>query len=437
MPELHLTEWQEAYPDSAPVLRGRLLDTLEQRAAAERWRFAVRIDETRTGLRIRAKQHVGVVRLGDLRICIRPKLPVATLWPLVAYGLGLDHVPRRPPVDMALTGDMPELLGAMLLAESRALLRSGLARGYRAHDAWLETPRGRLDMNELSRNLPLSRAALPCRHHPYTADILCNRVVASGLQLASRGIRSPRLRSALHAAATQWQRECEPAVLTPALLDAADRDRSRLQQRYAPTHALVRAFFEKSGPADDLQSGPDLLHGALWNMATLFERAVARYLSEHLPAPWVVDTQHRLRRLYSVMQGPHAHNAPVPRPDLVVRSGTQAVAVLDTKYRDLSTTALPPHMLYQMSVYSLAFGGDQPIPAVVLYALPSGAREDVRITLHVEHGLDRTLVLRAVPLDRLVASLGTGGESEEAQRWLLGKATRNTHVVRHTSAPSA
>jgi len=420
MAELNLAEWETADPATHPVLSDRSLTTIQQRTAAERWRFAMRIEETRSGLRIRAKQHVGVVQLGDLRICIRPKLPVATLWPLLAYGLGLDAVPERPPVDFAWTGDMPELLAAMLLAEAQGLQRGGLAHGYTPQEEWLETPRGRIDMGVLARSLPLSRAALPCAHHVFSSDILCNQVVAAGLRLALKWVASPQLRSALHAAASHWQLHCKPVTLSPSVLAAADRGRSRLLQRYTPAHTLVRALVERSGPADDLGSGSERLPGALWNMAALFERAVARYLSEHLPPPWVVDTQHRLRRLYTVTKGKHAHNASVPRPDLVVRSGSRPAAVLDTKYRDLSTTSLPPSMLYQMSVYSLAFGGDRPIPAVVLYAVPSGARDDVRINLHVEHGLDRTILLRAVPLDDLVASLGTGEEPEEALRWLHG-----------------
>lgn len=420
MAELDLVEWEVADPSTHPVLKDRSLATVQERMAAVRWRKALRIDETRAGLRIRTRQHVGVVQLGDLRIRIRPKLPVSTLWPLLAYGLGLEVLPERPPVDFAWTGDMPELLASMLLSEAKALRRGGLARGYTPQESWLETPRGRIDLGVLARNLPLSRAALPCAHHDFSTDILCNQVVSSGLHIASRWVRSPLLRSALHAESVQWREQCQSIALTSSVLAAADRERSRLIRRYTAAHTVVRALFERSGPAEDLGSGDEHLPGALWNMASLFERAVARYLKQHLPAPWVVDPQHRLRHLYSVSRGAHAHSKPVPRPDLVVRDDSGPVAVLDTKYRDLSVTRFPPSMLYQMSVYSLAFGGERPIPSVVLYAVPSGARDDVTITLNVKHGLNRTILLRAVPLDDMVATLGTGEEPEEALRWLHG-----------------
>lgn len=88
--------------------------------------------------------------------------------------------------------------------------------------------------------------------------------------------------------------------------------------------------------------------------------------------------------------------------------------MLDTKYRDLSVTSLPREILYQMSVYSLAFGGAVPIPAVVLYAVPDGDRADVRIRLHVAGGGHRLVVLRAVPLDRLGALLSSSSGAARA-----------------------
>jgi hypothetical protein len=86
---------------------------------------------------------------------------------------------------------------------------------------------------------------------------------------------------------------------------------------------------------------------------------------------------------------------------------------VDTKYRDLSVTTLPREILYQLSVYSVAFGGLEPVPAVVLYAVPDGDRPEVRFRLHVAGAADRLVLLRAVPLERLVRLLRS---REEARR---------------------
>lgn len=424
LPELVLAEWDTRTPAEAPCLAGRTLDDPHVAALAERLdrMRAVRITEGRHGLHVRTFQHVGIVRLGGLRIRILPKVPTRLLWRLMAYGLGWDDVPRMPPADLDLSGAYPDLLAAMLLLEAERLWRTGLTRGYvRAHD-WLSTPRGRPDLATLSQHLPLTRASLPCHHHPFTADILANRAVLAGLDLALRLTSSARLRSSLHRTREQWSTQCTGVQATRALVDRADDARTHLTAHYAPAHRLARALIEHDGPDDALERGALSLPGALWNMATVFERAVARFLTEHLPPGWSVQTQHVLGELFSVSDG---RRTPSPKPDLVVSHKGRPVAVLDTKYRDLSRTSLPRDILYQMSVYSLAFGGGQPIPAVVLYAVPRGHRKDVEYTLHVQGGADRRIVLRSVGLEELVQALDEPARAAGgACAWVEGPEAR-------------
>ncbi|MEM6927434.1 MAG: hypothetical protein AAF602_10915 [Myxococcota bacterium] len=423
MAELELREWSEGGPDTDPVLVGRTLDDTAMASLARQLRRlgALKITEDRRGLRVRTRQHVGVVQFGDLRIRIRPKMPLRTLWRLLVYGLGLDGLPTLPPSDIELDGDVPELLAGMLALEAERLWHRGLRRDYATRDAWLASPRGRVDLAVLSRSLPLTRAALPCRHHPYTADVLHNRVVSGGLQLAGRLTEARRLRSRLHRLSQTWQRICRPAVPSTALLDVVDASRTPLTAHYAPAHRLVRALVERLGPDEGMERGATLVSGALWNMATLFERAMARFLDEYASG-LRVDAQHRLRDVYSVDAGPHHHRAPTPRPDLVVSRHGRPVAVVDTKYRDLSSTSLPRDIVYQMSVYGLAFGGEVPIPAIVLYAVPEGYRPDVGFTLHVAGGGERRIVLRAVPLSRLVGVLDHREEAQRLADELVGTA---------------
>ncbi len=215
MPELVLGEWERRDPLSDEVLVGRTLDDPRVAALArDLGRMgALRIDEARHGLVVQARQHVGVVQLGDLRIQVRPKVPTKTLWTLLAYGLGLDDLPEHPPVELSLDGTYPDLLASMLVVEAERLWHRGLARGYLRREEWLRAPRGRPDLAVLSRNLPLTKAALPCRHHAFTSDTLDNRIVLSGLMLAQRLVGSTRLRALLHRTAETWRMVCEPLVL--------------------------------------------------------------------------------------------------------------------------------------------------------------------------------------------------------------------------------
>jgi 5-methylcytosine-specific restriction enzyme subunit McrC len=382
---------------------------------------ALFVVDHRDGLIVRSRQHVGVVQLDDLRISVRPKVATSTLWTLVEYGLGLDAPLALPPTNYELAPNVPDLVARMMLLAARRLRRDGVSRGYIEQREWLTTPRGRPDLATLARHQPLTRAALPCRHHAFTTDIVANRAVLAALGFARRSLRDPRLRSLLHQEHEAWRSVCRPVDLDHHLLERADRQRTRLLDRYADAHRLARFLLEGLGP-DELVDGQQPLPGLMWNMATLFERAVARFLGDHLEPPLSVTTQHRLRELFSVVSGP-ARRPPSPRPDLVAYRGDAVTAVLDTKYRDLSATSLPREILYQMSVYSLAFGGARPVPAIVLYAVPDGTRTDSILRLNVEHGAPRVIVLRAVGLDDLAHATRDAAAAVRLARSLVALPT--------------
>lgn len=429
--ELHLTEWQRAGAgpgDEYPVLQQLFLDdpriqsTLEQHPLKDR----LRVSEGRYGLVIQAKQHVGVLQLGPLRIRIQPKMPTKALWKAVSYALGLDQLIRHAPVEIEMAGDFADLLALMLLQESERLWRFGIHRGYREESQWLATPRGRPDLITLARNGPLTEAKLPCRYYAFTADIVENQVVLAGLALARRLASQLKLRTSLHRAHQQWSTICTAVPLGGNLLDQADRKQNRLTQRYAPVHRLVRLLHERSGLDDEHQSGRDNLPGFLWNMAILFESFVARFLTEHLSDHEVL-TQEKLRHMYEVVQGGPALSAPRPRPDIVLRrrSDRKVLGVFDTKYKDLWDQALPREILYQMSVYALAWSQSQgkEVPAVVLYPTVGQPHPDMELRLRVSNGQSRQILLRAVDWGKAALCVGNRESESEcvelARGWVL------------------
>jgi 5-methylcytosine-specific restriction enzyme subunit McrC len=291
----------------------------------------------------------------------------------------------------------------------------------------------------LARNGPLTRAALPCRHHAYTADIPENQVVLAGLALARGLCANLSLRGALHRAHQQWSTACRSVPLRGALLDEVDRARNRLTARYAPVHRLVRLLHERAGLDDEHARGADRLPGFLWNMATLFERFVARFLADHLPDHDVL-TQETLRHLYQVVAPGPALQVPRPRPDLVVRqrADRRVLAVFDTKYRDLWALPLPREILYQMSVYAMAWTrGDLDVPAIVLYPVV-GVAPDQEVRLRAADGV-RRIVLRGVDWSAAVDLVRTPDRADRlrlAQRWIAcaghGQMPGASPILRHT-----
>ena len=426
--EVQLTEWRKATagPDSPfPMLNGLYLEdssiqrSLELHPLGDR----LRVSECRYGLVIEARQHVGVLQLGPIRVRIQPKMDTGALWSAVTYALGLDDIIRHAPVELDMVGDFADLLALMLLQESERLWRTGIQRGYRETSEWRATLRGRPDVVALARSGPLTQAALPCRYHAFTADIVENQVVFAGLALARQLTGHLPLRSSLHRAHQQWSTVCRQAPLDRPLLDAADRARNRLTARYAGVHRLVRLMYERSGLDDEHAAGPDVLPGFLWSMASLFERFVARFLSENLPGHDVL-TQEKLRHLYKVVHSGPGLKAPRPRPDLVIRRkrDRKTIGVFDTKYRDLWATKLPREILYQMSVYALAWSesGGEDVPAIVLYPAVGGVHPDMEMTLRVRGSTRRRIILRSVDWARAATGLGFEDGHNQALAWALG-----------------
>lgn len=401
-----LTEWQSL--TAAPTgpgagLVGRWLEP-EYAALAGK----VGLTENRYGLCIEARQHVGALRIGDLDLRILPKLPTEDLWWILDYALGLDNVERLGPTYWPLEGsDFVDLLALRLLLEADQLARAGLATAQLETSEWLEAPRGRILLSALTG--PPTRAALPCAHRVRSADILENQVIRAGLALAARRAAAVPLQVALTRAEASWAEQCSRPPLSRARLQVVTQRRTRLTRRYATAHTLVSYLVDGLGPG--LGEGGVELDGLLWDMSHVFEAFVARFLREHLPG--IVRTQATLRDLYRALT---PDPSPRLRPDLIWSDASGVRAVADTKYRDLSI--LPREMLYQISVYALAFAQNgAPVPALLLY--PGAPRPDIVYALRPAWGPEARIIVRAV--DWVAASRalrGRGDPAALAKAWM-------------------
>src|SRR4051812_40295828 len=86
-----LREWERREPGTTPddPLVGLDLEdpALARAARALRHGDRLRVRETRRGIAIEARAHVGVVQLGPLRVTVSPKIATEDLWYILAYGL--------------------------------------------------------------------------------------------------------------------------------------------------------------------------------------------------------------------------------------------------------------------------------------------------------------------------------------------------------------
>ena len=178
------------------------------------------IREGYDGLEITSTSFVGRVDVGPLRIAIMPKLPAMPLARLLRYAYGLRDITvieetRAPTTRYGLH----DLLIALLAAEVEELLHRGLARRYVPLSEKLESPRGRVLIEQVIRQGGVREARLPCRHFERQADWHLNQVLRAGVDDAAQMTEDRDLRrhthqlSAMFGHVERW-RDSTPAILT-------------------------------------------------------------------------------------------------------------------------------------------------------------------------------------------------------------------------------
>lgn len=404
MPTVDLTEWEQATPRTHPHLSGLALDlSAGERAVLARLEQQpmVTVRELRDGVAVNSTSFVGSVRAGALTIRIRPKLTGRPFSALLGYAVGLP-IALLPDHDVTLTTPtFQDLLVSRLASEASRLLARGIYRTYLTRQASLPSPQGRILFNQLARG-PLTTAALPCRFSERHDNVLPNRVLLAGLQLASRIAVDPTVRTRILRPIMALADRVEPVPLTPETFRALRRGTSRLTAAYEPAFALIRLIMAGSGIGLETGAERTALPGFLFDMNQLFQDALERYLRE-----WLGDTkllpQYGLRDVFRYDPGfnPRHRQSPTPTPDYVLSRQGRVVAIADAKYRDLWEHSLPPGMLYQLSVYALSQATCR--TATILYATTTREARDARIAITdpIRGGTRAHIVLRPVCLPEL------------------------------------
>lgn len=382
MPTLDLLEWQRATPESHEELRNLDLG-LEPRERAFVARLAqqpmVAVQELRDGVTVGTTSYVGSVRMGQLTLRIAPKLTGRPFSELLNYAVGWP-VGLLPKHDVALTTSaFQDLIVSRLASEAARLLAEGIYRAYKTRRYSLANPRGRILFSRLARE-PLTTDTLPCRFNERHEDVLPNRVLLAGLNLAARLAVAPDVKSRVLRLMATLTGRVRAVALTQDTFRALRRTASRLTSAYETAFSLIRLLVAGSGVG--LVGGAERaeLAGYLLDMNRLFQDALERFLREWLEGATVVP-QYRLRDVFRYDPGfnPRQQRSPTLKPDYVLWRRGRVVAVADAKYRDLWEQSLPADMLYQLSVYALSQAHCR--TAVILYATTNHAAREARIAI--------------------------------------------------------
>jgi 5-methylcytosine-specific restriction enzyme subunit McrC len=220
---------------------------------------------------------VGVVRVGNLTVELRPKVGIAPVLFLLSYALE-PKAWREPRAEVARDMNLAEAIVPLFAHAAQAALRLGLLHGYRTREDTLATVRGRVRMADQMR----ARTGLPLPvevvYDEFTPDILENRLLRSAVDVLGRlRLRHPASRRAL----ARLHRQLNGVgSLIVGSREVPEPVWTRLNERYRPAVSLARLIVPTAGL--EAQAGGEDASAFVVDMNAVFERFVRAALREQL-----------------------------------------------------------------------------------------------------------------------------------------------------------
>ena len=205
-----------------------------------------------------------------------------------AYDLDVfDSLDRL--VDCSSLEDFYDRLARLLAVQVLSRGRRGFYRAYQNRSEQLPFVRGRLDLRAACQKPWDTRIA--CHFEEHTPDVDENRILAwTLLQILHSGLCTER---SLPLVRQAYRNTAGFVELCPCQAEECiGRHYSRLNQDYQPMHALCRFFLEHRGPGHE--TGDREMMPFLVKMYRLYELFVARWLKEHLPSGFSIQSQEQV-----------------------------------------------------------------------------------------------------------------------------------------------
>ena len=323
--------------------------TSEQLAALQRIAPSVTISPTpiQGVWDLRPGSEVGVVRLPDLTVEIRPKLPIDRVLFLASYALGAFKL--KPEVaDLDQSADLVEAMVQIFHTAVRQATGRGLLQGYRTHEETLTVVRGRIRIEDQLRRRFGIAVPIEVRYDEFTPDIPANRLLKAAVRglawLPQRSPRTRRLLSAMHAVFANV------SDVEYRSNDIPDIPITPLNTHYRPALALARLIL-KSG-AIELAAGKVESASFLIDMNKVFEDFVVVGLREALGLTEYTFPQEARGRHLWLDEGQDVRL----KPDISWWQDGRCVFVGDAKYKRTTVHGAQNHDIYQVLAYAVAAG---------------------------------------------------------------------------------
>jgi 5-methylcytosine-specific restriction enzyme subunit McrC len=292
---------------------------------------------------IAATSKIGVARIGDLQVTVRPKLGIHRLIFLMGYAQSPNFW-RDWTVELDPAADLFSAVADAFARQAVRALDQGLLHGYQTVEESLPVLRGRVrEAEQISRRFA-RMIPLEVRYDDFTADIAENQVLLAavhrllGLPGLSRAARRTLLRLRLQLAdVTPLARGSQLPRWQP----------SRLNARYQP--ALRFAELILSANSFEQRIGSLAVTGFVFDMWRIFEDFVCVALREAMARyGGRSELQHRTHL--------DEAEAVAMRPDYVWSRGGAIRVVADAKYKAEKPAGFPQADLYQLLAYCTVLG---------------------------------------------------------------------------------
>lgn len=299
--------------------------------------------------RVRIKDAVGLVAVGDVQIEVEPKIPQAHLLYLFEQA---DYVPRlgKERAQAASSQSLWKLVAQWFLTEAERVIRRDLIRNYQSQQDTLKLIRGRLDVIETTRRYYSGRIEFPCEFDEFTTDTPLNRVLKAAARIVSGSPlldASDRRRGASVVARMDEVKQLQPHDLRAGV--------TRTTAHYRDAISLARHIIRGHGRS--ITTGDETAWTFLLRTPEAVEDGMRTILQRHLAGHWNVD-----KRRKQVVGHTMTMN-----PDLVFDDG---LATGDVKYK-LTSADWRRGDLYQAIAFATIYKTNE---AVVIGFRPPGSQ---------------------------------------------------------------
>jgi 5-methylcytosine-specific restriction enzyme subunit McrC len=287
---------------------------------------------------------VGAVRIGDVVVRIRPKVPIPRLLFLLGYSVH-GAAWQASSVELDEASDLVPAIAEALGRQVSHAIGQGLLPGYVPVEESSLVLRGRLlESAQLARHhgLPLP---LEIRHDEFTVDIPENQILRTACE---RMLHLPRVADGTRVRLRRVLREFGDVATIQRGDPIPSWQPSRLNARY---HVALRlAELVLRATSVEHAAGAVAINGFLLDMPQLFEDFVTVALRESLEGSYGGRVLGQARRHLDVA------GRVALRPDIVWQRHGSTVAVIDAKYKAEKPSGYPNADLYQLLAYCTVLG---------------------------------------------------------------------------------